>query len=225
MQLSQSTWRRLLVIAIASTGFVLLLGGVMHDSLPERAAADASVPTPGSRLDFTATAYCKGSMTATGTRVGRRISGVAAADPDLLPLGSVVNISSDLPEYDGIYTVLDTGPAVQGRIVDLYMWSCFEALDFGRRAVELRILRLGWNPGNTEPSLIDATFHEREVDARARGADQPLPRPAAPATDYTSAVPESTMAAPADDAPADTTTEDASAAGEAGLPTAAPTPF
>ena len=28
---------------------------------------------------------------------------------------------------------MDTGPKVQGRHVDLYMWSCYEALAFGRR--------------------------------------------------------------------------------------------
>ena len=177
MHLSRSTWRRLLVVLAASAGFVLLYGGVIRDSLPERTAAERGVPMPGSPLDFTATAYCKGQMTATGTRVGRRITGIAAADPDLLPLGSVVSISTDLPDYDGIYTVLDTGPAIQGRLLDLYMWSCFDALDFGRRPIELRILRLGWDPGNTEPSLTDAEFREREADARARGADQPLPRP------------------------------------------------
>jgi 3D (Asp-Asp-Asp) domain-containing protein len=177
MHLSRSTWRRFLVLLTASAGFVLLYSAVIRDSLPERAASDESLPVPGSRLDFVATAYCKGSMTATGTRVGRRITGIAAADPDLLPLGSIVSVTSDLPVYNGIYAVLDTGPAIQGRILDIYMWSCYDALDFGRRSVELRILRLGWDPGNTEPSLVDPEFLRREADARARGADQPLPRP------------------------------------------------
>jgi 3D (Asp-Asp-Asp) domain-containing protein len=168
------------VVLAASAGFVLLYGTVIRDSLPERAAADQSLPTPGARLDYVATAYCKGSMTATGTRVNRNITGLAAADPDLLPLGSVVSITSDLEVYSGIYMVLDTGPAVQGRQIDIYMWSCFEALDFGRRPIELRILRLGWSPSNTEPFFIDSAFSEREASARARGADQPLPRPAPP---------------------------------------------
>ena len=170
----------MLVILVASAGFVLLYGAVIRDSPPEQTTADHRLPMPGSPLDFTATAYCKGERTATGTRVGRRITGIAAADPDLLPLGSVVTISTDLPDYDGIYTVLDTGPAIQGRVLDLYMWSCFDALDFGRRLIELRILRLGWDPGNTEPSVTDAAFQEREADARARGTDQPLPRPDVP---------------------------------------------
>jgi 3D (Asp-Asp-Asp) domain-containing protein len=74
-------------------------------------------------------------------------AGVAAADPATLPLGSIVRID-DVPEqYQGIYTVLDTGPKVQGRHLDLYMWSCHEALAFGRRPIKVTILRRGWKPG------------------------------------------------------------------------------
>ena len=177
MHLSRSTWRRLLVVLIASTAFVLVYGGVVRDSASELPAEERGQPRAGSRLEFEATAYCKGSMTATGTRVGRRVTGIAAADPDLLPLGSVVSITSSLPDYDGIYTVLDTGPLIQGRVVDLYMWSCFEALDFGRQPIEIRILRFGWDPTNTDPVTIDAAFREAEISARERGADRPLPRP------------------------------------------------
>jgi 3D (Asp-Asp-Asp) domain-containing protein len=192
MQLLKSTRRRLLRVLITSTGFLLLFGFIALDSLseqgttvppeqatappeqatappeqatapPEQAVTDQNMLTLGSRLDFMATAYCKGSITATGTRVGRNITGIAAADPDLLPLGSIVKIATDLSGYNGVYMVLDTGPAVQNRLIDIYMWSCFEALDFGRRPIELRILRFGWDPGNTEPSLIDAAFFEREA--------------------------------------------------------------
>jgi 3D (Asp-Asp-Asp) domain-containing protein len=73
-------------------------------------------------------------------------SGVAAADPRLLPLGSIVQIDGVPDQYQGIYTVLDTGPKVQGRQLDLYMWSCHEALAFGRRPVTVTILRRGWKP-------------------------------------------------------------------------------
>ena len=54
--------------------------------------------------------------------------------PRLLPQGSVVQRRRRArASTSGIYTVLDTGPKVQGRQLDLYMWSCHEALDFGRR--------------------------------------------------------------------------------------------
>jgi hypothetical protein len=48
---------------------------------------------------------------------------------------------------------MDTGPAVQGRELDLYMWSCYEALEFGRRPVRITVLRLGWNPAATAPAM------------------------------------------------------------------------
>ena len=87
-------------------------------------------PAPGARLRFTATAYCKGTTTASGVNVR---TGIAAADPDLLPVGSVIQVDRLDERYNGIYTIMDTGPAVQGRHIDIYMWSCNEALALGRR--------------------------------------------------------------------------------------------
>ena len=114
-----------------------------------------AAPRPGARLAFSATAYCKGETTTSGAGVH---SGIAAADPGLLPVGSVVQIESQPERYNGIYTVLDTGPAVQGRQVDLYMWSCYEALAFGRQSIHLTVLRLGWNPRATTPTFLDKLF-------------------------------------------------------------------
>ncbi|HEY6509838.1 MAG TPA: 3D domain-containing protein [Vicinamibacterales bacterium] len=125
---------------------------------------------PGAKLEFTATAYCKGTTTASGVGVRR---GIAAADPQLLPGGSVVSLTTGDAAFDGVYTVLDTGPAVQGRILDLYVWSCHEALAFGRRPVQATVLRLGWDPQASQPSLIDRLFRRRE----ARRTPRPLKAP------------------------------------------------
>jgi 3D (Asp-Asp-Asp) domain-containing protein len=121
-------------------------------------------PSPGSHLAFDATAYCKGQTTAAGVNVRR---GIAAADPQLLPVGSVVTLATGDPEYNGVYTIMDTGPLVQGRHLDLYIWSCGEALKFGRRRIEVTVLRLGWDPRASSPSLIDRLFRRREVARRA----------------------------------------------------------
>ena len=129
---------------------------------------------PGARMNFTATAYCKGTTTAAGTAVRR---GIAAADRDVLPPGSVVSLSTGDSEFDGVYTVLDTGPAVQGHVLDLYVWSCHEALAFGRRKVSATILRLGWDPRDSAPSMTDRLLrrtvrnHEPDPD----DADAPVP--------------------------------------------------
>ena len=70
---------------------------------------------------------------------------------------------------------MDTGPAVQGRIIDLYLWSCYEALEFGRRPVRLTVLRLGWNPQKSAPSLVDSLFRKREADAVRPATPAPTP--------------------------------------------------
>ena len=129
-------------------------------------------PGPGAHLAFDATAYCKGSTTAAGVNVRR---GIAAADPQLLPVGSVVTLTTGDPDYNGVYTIMDTGPRVQGRHLDLYIWSCNEALAFGRQRVEVTVLRLGWDPRASSPSLIDRLFRRREIARRAAASRDDKP--------------------------------------------------
>jgi 3D (Asp-Asp-Asp) domain-containing protein len=117
-------------------------------------------PEPGVKLAFSATAYCKGTTTASGVAVRR---GIAAADPRLLPVGSVVSLSTGAVEFDGVYTVMDTGPAVKGRLLDLYVWSCHEALAFGRKTVQVTVLRLGWDPRASAATLVDRLFRRQNV--------------------------------------------------------------
>ena len=94
--------------------------------------------------EFQATAYSLRGRTATGieTRVG-----VVAADPKVLPLGSVVEIQAG--NYSGVYTVHDTGGAVKGNLVDVWMPSHKEARQFGRRTRKLQVLRYG--PAKSQP--------------------------------------------------------------------------
>ena len=159
MIISGRFWRKTIVTAIAAIGFVSLYEVTALDSKYVARLATlhetTALPIPGSRLAFSATAYCKGLVTASGVAVQ---AGVAAADPELLPVGSVIEIDSLPQKYNGIYTVMDTGPAVQGRQLDLYMWSCNEAQQFGRKPIHLTVLRLGWNPRATTPGFLDRIF-------------------------------------------------------------------
>lgn len=193
--ISGSLVRKLAATCIAVIGFVLLYEVSVFDSRELNPVGepnsvkvvDPTAPAAGARLEFTATAYCKGTTTASGVSVR---TGIAASDPSILPVGSVVNISTHDVKYNGVYTIMDTGPAVQGRTLDLYMWSCHEALRFGRRPVELRVLRLGWNPAASTASFVDRLFRRREA-ARRPQAPQPSPtdaqqdavQPAAVSTD------------------------------------------
>jgi 3D (Asp-Asp-Asp) domain-containing protein len=84
---------------------------------------------------FTATAYCLKGRTALGHGVRR---GIIAADPRVLRLGSRINLGAGA--YSGSYLVSDTGGAVKGRKIDIWMPSCSEARRFGRRTVTVGAL-------------------------------------------------------------------------------------
>lgn len=160
--LSRSLKQKIVVTCGAIVGFFLLHEVTTLDSrFVEQLAVqreETARPSPGRRLRFAATAYCKGNTTAAGTPAR---TGIAAADPSLLPVGSVVQVDTPSAKYSGIYTVMDTGPAVQGRELDIYMRDCDEAVRFGRRSVQVRVLRLGWNP-QASGGRADTLFRRRE---------------------------------------------------------------
>jgi 3D (Asp-Asp-Asp) domain-containing protein len=183
MLISRSLGRKLTATATVAFGFVLMYEATVMDfrdirdipRLVQSSSAEEETPLPAqaTHLRFTATAYCKGTMTASGVNVR---TGIAAADPELLPVGSVIQVYKLGERYNGIYTIMDTGPAVQGRHIDIYMWSCNEALDLGRRDIAINVLRLGWNPKASTPTLVDRLFHQRELAQR----DTPAPLPSRP---------------------------------------------
>ena len=180
MVIARSFRRKVVVTAVAAFGFVSFYEATMLDSKEAALARTPGPmslmppPEPGTRLSFTATAYCKGLTTAAGAPVQ---AGIAASDPALLPLGSVVQIDSPDSRYDGIYSILDTGPAIQGPEIDIYMWSCHEALKFGRKPVRLTVLRLGWNPRATAPGFMNRLFRhlEQPEDDSTSLPSRPLP--------------------------------------------------
>jgi 3D (Asp-Asp-Asp) domain-containing protein len=181
MFLSRSTGRKIVATTTAAVTFALLYEVTTLDS--RYAARQGEVrestgsPAPGAKLRFTATAYCKGTTTASGVNVR---TGIAAADPGILPVGSVIQVDRLGEKYNGIYTIMDTGPKVQGRHIDIYMWSCHEALELGRRTMQIEVLRMGWNPRASTPRLIDRLFRQRE---QAQIAPAPPPPPVPPAGD------------------------------------------
>jgi 3D (Asp-Asp-Asp) domain-containing protein len=94
--------------------------------------ATAATGTGRSIGSFTATAYCLQGRTANGGGVRR---GVIAADPRVLRLGSRISLGAGA--YSGSYLVADTGGAVKGRKLDIWVPSCAEARRFGRRTVQV----------------------------------------------------------------------------------------
>lgn len=84
---------------------------------------------------YRATAYCLKGRTASGGGVRR---GIVAADPRILPLGT--KIYMDAGPYSGTYVVADTGGAIKGRILDVWVPNASEARRFGRRKVTVKVL-------------------------------------------------------------------------------------
>jgi 3D (Asp-Asp-Asp) domain-containing protein len=92
---------------------------------------EANVPA----VTYTATAYSLRGRTASGSGVRR---GIIAADRRMLPLGTRVKLEAG--SYSGEYLVADTGGAVRGRKIDIWVPHTSEAMRFGRRPVKLTVL-------------------------------------------------------------------------------------
>jgi 3D (Asp-Asp-Asp) domain-containing protein len=87
---------------------------------------------------FTATAYCRKGVTASGERAS---SGIVAADPRIIPLGSVVQVDGAGLRSRATYTVQDAG--VKGRRIDIFMPNCRAARRFGKHRVRVHVVRRG----------------------------------------------------------------------------------
>lgn len=95
----------------------------------------------GTAVYVSATAYSahdpgNGAYTASGTPVRR---GVIAVDPSFIPIGTRVYI----PGY-GEAVAEDTGGAIVGNVIDIAFDTHEEAIEFGRREMEIYILEYPW---------------------------------------------------------------------------------
>ena len=81
---------------------------------------------------------CQSGRTASGAGVRE---GIVAADPSQAPIGTVIRVSGLSSRYNREYRVMDTGRAVRGHHIDVYMQDCREAMRFGRRDAIVTVLR------------------------------------------------------------------------------------
>ncbi|WP_253199716.1 3D domain-containing protein [Clostridium gasigenes] len=88
---------------------------------------------------MSATAYTGGTITASGLKPIRDPNGIStiSVDPSVIPLGSKVLI----PGY-GYAIASDTGGAIKGNIIDLYLNSHEECVSWGRQNVTLHLIAL-----------------------------------------------------------------------------------
>jgi 3D (Asp-Asp-Asp) domain-containing protein len=99
----------------------------------------ASTPRHESNVTFLATAFSQRGITKSGTPARR---GLVAADTRVLPLGTEIQVVN-AGEYSGTYTVADTGSKVRGRHIDIFIANWRKARIFGRKMVQVKVLRWG----------------------------------------------------------------------------------
>jgi 3D (Asp-Asp-Asp) domain-containing protein len=109
-----------------------------ESKIDARAFAVPDMDSLGEAQSFQATAYALKGRTRTGASVRR---GVIAADPHVLPLGSVVQLRAG--KYSGVYTVHDTGKRIKGNVIDVWVPDRGEARQFGRRKIQLHVMKMG----------------------------------------------------------------------------------
>ena len=98
-----------------------------------------SVSRGNERLDFREAKYMQASAyTYTGFRTATGLNpgvGMVAVDPSIIPLGSRLYI-----EGYGYARAADTGGAIKGNTVDLFMESYSQCVNWGRRTVKVYVL-------------------------------------------------------------------------------------
>jgi 3D (Asp-Asp-Asp) domain-containing protein len=122
---------------------------------------------------YIATAYDQTGATASGLYTKRH---VVAADPDILPLGTIIRIRH-AGRYSGEYVVADTGAKIEGRRLDIYIPSLAACKKFGVRRVSVRVIRLG---ENTDHSAKVAYNQVKQHVAAEIANNNPAPVAATP---------------------------------------------
>jgi 3D (Asp-Asp-Asp) domain-containing protein/peptidoglycan hydrolase CwlO-like protein len=106
-------------------------GGGSGDPAPPPTPSPGPVSS-GQTLTVVSTAYAIHGTTATGIRTRR---GICATDPSVIPLGT----QFDVPGY-GRCVAADTGGAIKGNRIDVWVATEAEALDWGFKTVTITVL-------------------------------------------------------------------------------------
>ena len=109
----------------------LVLPGAIVQGASSRWYLTRRPPRYGDPVPVQMTAYC---LTRSTTRRGRYVrAGIVAADPRLFPLSRYVELYAQ-GRYMGRFLIDDTGRLIKGNIIDIWMPTCREARQFGRRS-------------------------------------------------------------------------------------------
>lgn len=93
---------------------------------------------------FECTAYCEAGVSANGTDISGGAWYYVAVDPYIIPLGSTLYIEffGEYASYSGYYLAVDTGGAVYGNIIDVFVGDgAYDVANhFGRRTCRVTLI-------------------------------------------------------------------------------------
>jgi 3D (Asp-Asp-Asp) domain-containing protein len=113
---------------------VVSRGNVNRSSSRTNATNVSTKSEYSKQISVTATAYTGGGTTSTGTKARW---GVIAVDPSVIPYGTRVYI----PKLKQTFVAQDTGSAIKGNKIDIYMDSKSQAINWGVKNITLYILK------------------------------------------------------------------------------------
>lgn len=113
---------------------VVSRGNVNRSSSRTNATNVSTKSEYSKQISVTATAYTGGGTTSTGTKARW---GVIAVDPSVIPYGTRVYI----PQLKQTFVAQDTGSAIKGNKIDIYMDSKSQAINWGSKNITLYILK------------------------------------------------------------------------------------
>ncbi|HSQ34244.1 MAG TPA: 3D domain-containing protein, partial [Peptostreptococcaceae bacterium] len=113
---------------------VVSRGNVNRSSSRTNATSVSTQSEYSKEISVTATAYTGGGTTSTGTQARW---GVIAVDPNVIPYGTRVYI----PQLKQTFVAQDTGSAIKGNKIDIYMDSKSQAISWGVKTITLYILK------------------------------------------------------------------------------------
>lgn len=125
------------IINMAKDGISNAKARISELNTPTVPTTSAEVGTAIKTLTMESTAYYGHSITASGLKPVRNPNGVStiAVDPNVIPLGTKVYVSG----Y-GVAIAADTGGAIKGNIIDVFLNTHEECMSWGRRQVTVQIL-------------------------------------------------------------------------------------
>ena len=124
-------------INLAKEGISNAKARISELNTPTVPTTSTEVGTAIKTLTMESTAYYGHGITASGLKPVRNPDGIStiAVDPDVIPLGTKVYVSG----Y-GLAIAADTGGAIKGNIIDVFLNTHEECISWGRRQVTVQIL-------------------------------------------------------------------------------------